>query len=188
VIRMASQGATRRRIPAGDQPGADQAPDQAWRILELNRGWTSHADAKAGVALATAGVASGVLFSLVHIGTKSNGWISMAAIISAALLVASATCSAAALRPRRLHDGAHTSLIYFDHIAHSGLNSSLYVSNLRDLLSDQQRLTNEIGTQIWAVSKVAAIKYSWVDKALFLLLGAMAAVALTAVLTVVAVS
>jgi hypothetical protein len=154
---------------------------EAWRVLDVTSRWISHADAKAGVILAACGIVAGGLFSVVESGGYGHrGWVDAAAIVCAVLLAASAAGSSLALWPRRGPDVAPYSLIYFDHVARQTRYSpSDYVEALAGLLRDPESLVEQIGMQVWAVSRAASAKYTWVDRSLFAFLAALFSLGLT---------
>lgn len=162
------------------------SPDQAWHILERTGSSISDADTKAGFILGAAGVASGALFSIVHGAQTPTAWTVVAAIICAALLLACALCAGMGVLPRRRRRVIPASLVYFDHVARlQSRSGEEYAAELAELLGRPERLTRELGLQIWETSRVAAAKYSWIDRALILLLSALLVLSATAVLAVV---
>lgn len=158
---------------------ADKSAEDAWRVLDTVRSWVTFADAKAGAVLAVAGVIGGVLINLGrgHAGSLGRG----AALLAAVFLAGSAICAGAALRPRRSRSVAPISLIYFGHVA-SGAQPSrdAYLKEFGDLMQDSARLVDQIAEQVWAVSHIAKTKYDWVDRALILLLCAVAMLGVSA--------
>lgn len=155
-------------------PATVAAPAQdAWRVLDTVRSWVTFADAKAGAVLAVAGVIGGVLINLGrgHVGSPGRS----AALIAAVFLAGSVICAGIALRPRRSRSAAPINLIYFGHIASSAHPSrDAYLKEFGDLMQDPARLVDHIADQVWAVSHVAKAKYDWVNRALILLLCAVA--------------
>lgn len=145
--------------------------DQAWRTLEAVRASIDRADTKAGAVIAASGITGAALFSLVETFRSPGLWTIAAFALCAASALAAAACAGMALRPRRLRMLSPTSLIYFDHVARMpGWSAEVYVRHARELFADPAALCDEIAAQVWAVAKVSAAKYSWVDRALFFLI------------------
>ena len=156
--------------------------EDAWRLLNSTNEWVRFADAKAGGALAGAGVLVGALasaglsdkFSTAPTGAVVFGALSgFAAIIAAALAVY-------ALIPT-LRVGEPVSLIYFEHVARKYRHDSKgQAEAVRELLEDEDRYFEAVAAQVWANSVVARGKFiasSWALTALAgsVLLGGFAA-------------
>lgn len=159
--------------------GADASVAAAWRVLDAVSSWITFADAKAGAALAVAGVLGGVLINMQrgHMSMLGRGIV----LLSAVLVVCSVACAGVALRPRR-HTGAAVSLIFFGHIADGEESSQdAYLKEFSELVQDPARLVEQIGNQVWASSRIAKVKYDWVDRALVLLFCALFLLGVSAV-------
>lgn len=134
--------------------------ENAWRLLNATNEWVRFADAKAGGALAGAGVLAAALgsaglsdsFSSAPDGAVVLGGLAgLAALVSAALALQ-------ALAPR-LKVGEPVSLIYFDHVARRYKDDTAGHSEaVRELLEDEERYFKEIAAQVWANSIVARRK------------------------------
>lgn len=135
--------------------------EDSWRLLNSVNEWIRFADAKAGGALAGAGVLAGALASAglsekfadaphaaVRFGLASGGF----AILSAAIAL---WCLIPTLRV-----GEPVSLIYFEHVARRYKNDTDgHAAAVRDLLSDEDKYFKEVAAQLWANSKVARSKF-----------------------------
>lgn len=151
-------------------------------MLNSTNEWVRFADAKAGGALAGAGVVVGALasaglsekFASAPCGSVVFGVLSGIAAIAAAGL------AVYALIPT-LRVGEPVSLIYFEHVARKYRRDSQgHASAVRDLLADEDRYFEELAAQIWANSVVARGKFlasGWALAALAssVLLGGVAA-------------
>jgi Family of unknown function (DUF5706) len=159
----------------------DNTTEEAWRVLDAASRWITHADAKAGAILAACGIIGGVLYNAVKSGGSGHrDLVNAGAALCAVLLAASIAGAGFALWPRRASDTPANSLIYFDDVARQTRYSEAeYVEALTQLLRDPATLTEQIGLQMWAVSRVASAKYVWVDRSMLAFLAALAALSLT---------
>jgi len=169
ITAQALENATERE--RARRQAQSSSAEHAWRTLEVTRASVDRADAKAGAVIAASGITSATLFSLV--GThRSGGWWVIAVLAAcAASALAAAFCAAMALRPRRHRKSEPTSLLYFDHVARMpGFSAEDYVRRARGLFSDLALLCDQIAAEVWAVARISAVKYAWVDRALFFLM------------------
>lgn len=171
-------------VPPVRQP--EQDPDQAWKTLELTIRFISHADGKAGLTLAGAGVVGGVLYSVAQNTHQAGLALSAAITTCGALILVSSLFSALSLWPRSRPASA-AGAIYFMHIAQRYPRPDdmpAYVARLQELTGDPDGLIREIGAQIWANSHVAARKFRWANLAVGALALAFAALGVIGALSV----
>lgn len=156
--------------------------EDAWRLLNSTNEWVRFADAKAGGALAGAGVLAGALATAGlsdKFDTAPNAAVWFGVLASVAALVAAAL-SVYALLPT-LRVGEPVSLIYFEHVARRyRADTDGHAEAVKELLSDEDRYFKEVAAQVWANSVVARGKFlasAWALTALGVgvLLGGIAA-------------
>ena len=156
--------------------------EDAWRLLNSTNEWVRFADAKAGGALAGAGVLAGALATAGlsdKFGTAPNAAVWFGMLAGVAALVAAAL-SVYALLPT-LRVGEPVSLIYFEHVARRyRADTDGHAEAVKELLSDEDRYFKEVAAQVWANSVVARRKFlasAWALTALGVgvLLGGIAA-------------
>ena len=156
--------------------------EDAWRLLNSTNEWVRFADAKAGGALAGAGVLAGALATAGlsdKFDTAPNAAVWFGVLASVAALVAAAL-SVYALLPT-LRVGEPVSLIYFEHVARRyRADTDGHAEAVKQLLSDEDRYFKEVAAQVWANSVVARGKFlasAWALTALGVgvLLGGIAA-------------
>jgi hypothetical protein len=146
--------------------------------------WIKHGETKAAISLAASGVVLGVLFNLVRTSPPREWRESLPAILCALLTVAAALFCILSLRPRLAATQSNKSNLYFGDIATSYTRSSgpePYLTNLRLLLNDNDRLLDEIGVQIWENAQIAQQRFRHSTSALRLLLWALAPLAVVGV-------
>jgi hypothetical protein len=135
--------------------------DDAWRLLSSTNEWVRFADAKAGGALAGAGVLAGALASaaLSENFSRAPGGAVGFGIASAVAAVVAAALALYALIPT-LRVGEPVSLIYFEHVARQYKNDSDgHAEAVKSLLADKDRYFKEVAAQVWANSVVARGKF-----------------------------
>lgn len=156
--------------------------EDAWRLLNSTNEWVRFADAKAGGALAGAGVLAGALATAGlsdKFDTAPNAAVWFGVLAGVAALVAAAL-SVYALLPT-LRVGEPVSLIYFEHVARRyRADTDSHAEAVKELLSDEDRYFKEVAAQVWANSVVARGKFlasAWALTALGVgvLLGGIAA-------------
>lgn len=156
--------------------------EDAWRLLNSTNEWVRFADAKAGGALAGAGVLAGALATAGlsdKFDTAPNAAVWFGMLAGVAALVAAAL-SVYALLPT-LRVGEPVSLIYFEHVARRyRADTDGHAEAVKELLSDEDRYFKEVAAQVWANSVVARRKFlasAWALTALGVgvLLGGIAA-------------
>ena len=151
----------------------EMGPDHAWRTLDLVKSWVIHAESKAAAAITAAGIIGGILYNFVRSQHHPGIAFDVGIISCAALVALTATCAGIAVAPRLQSKWEPTSLIYFDHIARRHEKSSgsgAYTTSLRNLLSNEEDLIDELGYEVWANAHVARDKYRWVNRAIVSLL------------------
>ena len=167
-----------------DDTSAPVDAAEAWKAVGLVNDWVRHAETKAAATLATAGVIGGVLYNLVKNQTEFSLTIKIFGPTSGGLAFGAAIASVIALWPRLRPSDDPTSLLYFDHIArkypkdHQGPE---YVSALKALVSDPDRLLEQLGQQVWANARVARRKFRWAGWAMVGLIGSALALAVVSV-------
>jgi hypothetical protein len=157
-------------------------------VLELTTRWIVHADGKAGLTLASAGVTGGVLYSVVQSRQHLGIAVLIAVGVCGLLVLVASMCAALSLWPRFHATRNALSPLYFRHIAlgyPAPADASAYVASLRELTRDPEALTTEIATQVWANAHIAKRKYTWANLSLaalvlaFLTLGVACALLMT---------
>ena len=135
--------------------------EDAWRLLNSTNEWVRFADAKAGGALAGAGVLAGALATAGlsdKFDTAPNAAVWFGMLAGVAALVAAAL-SVYALLPT-LRVGEPVSLIYFEHVARRyRADTDGHAEAVKELLSDEDRYFKEVAAQVWANSVVARGKF-----------------------------
>ena len=158
-------------------------PDQAWRALDLTTRMVSHAEGKAALTLASAGVVGGALFSTVRDADRLDAAAACAAAACGLLILASSLFAVVSLWSRVWRRDEATSLLYFHHIARRYPDSpQAYVEALCDLTRERERLAAGIAAQIWANAHVATRKFHWVNLGIGALLGGLALLGVTCAL------
>jgi hypothetical protein len=177
--------------PPGESPGsASEAetpdPEQAWKALSLVNDWIRHSEGKAGVVLATAGVAGGVLYNLVSDKHHPPCFIAVVAVLCGILIFAAGGSAAAALIPRRKIRGQledFNNLLYYSHIAQAYRDDApSYEQVLKALSSDKHELTRHIANQVHANSIVADRKFTWAGRGIIILVALLVTLAILAAL------
>jgi len=135
--------------------------EDAWRLLNSTNEWVRFADAKAGGALAGAGVLAGALASAGlsdHYDAAPKGAVVFGALAGIAALIAAALALFALIPTLRV--GEPVSLIYFEHVARKyKKDTDGHADAVRDLLADNERYFKEVAAQVWANSVVARGKF-----------------------------
>lgn len=163
--------------------------DQAWRILGLVNDWLKHAEAKAGLALATAGVLGGLLYSIATSLSDPKWWTITALVVAVICVVSAGVCGAMAVVPRLWRKDPATSKIYYDHIARAYPKKTkkhpsrllAFQRELTTMADDKSTLFDELSAQIWTNAHVASAKYKWSTWAIVFVIAAAVGTALTAV-------
>lgn len=155
-------------------PTPEPHPEHAWEALRHVNGWIAHMDAKAGAALAGAGVVGGVLYNIVDHHQAPSRAFTIASVITAILAGVAAVMAALTLVPRlKATSGAAagpgSSLLYFATIAadYSRNAANPFAADFAALTTDPARLTGAIGEQIHSNAHVAARKSVWVARAIW---------------------
>lgn len=156
--------------------------EDAWRLLNSTNEWVRFADAKAGGALAGAGVLAGALATAglsdkFDKAPEAAVWLGALAGIAA---LAAGGLAVYALIPT-LRVGEPVSLIYFEHVARKYRKDiDGHAAAVKELLANEDRYFKEVAAQVWANSVVARGKFlasAWALTALGIgvLLGGVAA-------------
>lgn len=161
----------------------DNVIEDAWRLLNSVNEWVRFADAKAGGALAGAGVLAGAL-ATAGLSDKFDHAPTAAVALGATsggLAVVAAALALWALLPT-LRVGEPVSLIYFEHVARKYKDDIAgHAAAVRALITDEEQYFQQVAAQVWANSKVARAKFlasAWALTALgvAVLLGGVAAI------------
>lgn len=156
--------------------------DEAWKVLELVNGWVKHAEAKGGLALATSGVLAGLFVSLISDLAAPSWLLTLMLILAGVSVLSAGVLGAVAVVPRTWKRSPPTGAIYYDHIARAYPNgSAMQVKGVEDfkerfaeVTGDKSALFEDLATQVWANSHVAAAKYKWSNLAVvFVILAAV---------------
>lgn len=136
-------------------------PEHAWRTLSLMNEWIRHADAKAGVTLALAGVLGTMLFTL---SEQVEDWTRF----SASVVIFTCLCLGATIvlcgltlipRTRSSVRNPAPNLLFFGSIAsHYKDNRQKFRTEFNTLSSNPETLTSEIADQIHANAHIATTK------------------------------
>ena len=135
--------------------------EDAWRLLNSTNEWVRFADAKAGGALAGAGLLAGALASagLSEKFTAAPDGAVGFGIASGVSAIVAASLALYALIPT-LRVGEPVSLIYFEHVARKyRKDTDGHAAAVKKLLNDQDRFFTEVAAQVWANSVVARGKF-----------------------------
>ncbi|WP_431917804.1 Pycsar system effector family protein [Nonomuraea jabiensis] len=175
----------KRRVAAPPAVPAPSGTDDMWKALSLIIDLVKHAETKAGLTLAGAGATGGIVYTLIRSVPLMSVALSTAAGISALLALGAAVLAGLALIPRRRTGAEPVNLLYYQHVAgaYSG-RSDTYAEELAALVRNPEALASAIAQQVWANALVARKKYHWAGLALNALLGALAALAIAAAVSV----
>jgi hypothetical protein len=168
----------------------------AWRTFENLNQWVRFSDAKAAVLLAANGAITGALVSFVT-GSKTallqNPWNILWLLAVVALTLHSACNALGSLMPqlrirRRKKEPPSSeessSLVFFGDIADRFPSAAQFHEAVTEALANPDEGVAEICHQVWANSKVAAVKYRRVTNSVYgltvaLLVGFIGAVSLS---------
>ncbi len=180
--RLPGQPNGGRALPPGD-PTASPSHEDAWRTLMLVVDWIKHAESKATATLATAGLAAGLLFTVVSQVKTRDGFFLAAAVASAAAITGAAVAAGVAIFPRLRSRGKPGGLIFYRGITDGfGDDPDGFVAAYTALAADRAALFAAVAKQIWANANVASRKYEALNWAVAILLVALVLLAVTAVL------
>lgn len=165
-------------------------PEECWRVMVLINDWIKHADAKIAGILATAGVAAGVLYSVLQDIESPPMVVTVCGAATSVALIFGIFFAGLALRPRLWTTSPATSKIYFEHISRaypkdrngSGVNA--FVSRLVELASDRGSMAAEVSAQVWALAHIAAAKYRWTNLSMVFVALAIVSLGLTAIMAI----
>lgn len=165
---------TDQLLAEGTSPHEDAPPDpdQAWKALSLVNEWIRHSEAKTGASLGAAGVAGGLLYSLVKSRSDLPGWFDALCVLCGACAFLAILCAAAALIPRlhlrsllsckRQTPDDWNNLLFYSHIARKYRDDEpSYQEVLHALTLNKLELTKHIANQIHANASVAHRKFTW---------------------------
>ena len=176
------------RVAAAPPPTPVPAPapqlpdtDDAWRALMLQIDLVKHAETKAAATLASAGLAGGLLYTLVS-QTKTGGTpFAVLASVTALTIVAAAAAAGIALRPRLFARHAGPNLLFYSSIVRRfGRDADAFGRDFAALLADRPALIAALAAQVLGNAHVADRKYRSVTVALLALMTALALLAATA--------
>lgn len=163
--------------------------DEAWRVLGLVNDWLKHAEAKAGLALATAGVLGGLLYNLVTGLSNPPWWITAPMVFSVVFIFIGGVCGALAVVPQLRRKEPPTSKIYYDHISRAYPRACKnHQSKLPDfqkafakVTDGKEAIFDELSAQVWVNAHVTSGKYKWSTWAIVFVIASAIGVALTAI-------
>ncbi|GGS64063.1 Pycsar system effector family protein [Nonomuraea spiralis] len=165
-------------------PQAGPGADDAWKTLTLVMDLVKHAETKAGLTLASAGVVGGVVYTLIRGVPRVSAAFGLTAGACALAVAVAAVAAALALIPRVRSEP--TNPLHYHHVAtRFGTRPETYVGELGGLVGRPDALVPAIAHQVWANSRVAEKKYRWAGVALGALLAGLAMLTVTAVIAVV---
>lgn len=155
-------------------------PDDAWNQLENVSGWIRHADTKLATNIAFAGVAGGLLLSLVP---PRPSWQSVAlASLAGVFLAISLFAALFGLLPRRgKKSDPPRSLIFYRSIVKQYTDDGAYA---RAFLSSPSRVRVDVAKQVFATASVADRKFALASVSTKLLMAGLAALAVIAIMRV----
>lgn len=173
------------RAPAAPTTPAPAGAEDAWKVLALFIDLIKHAETKAGLTLAAAGVSGGIVYTLIRSASRMTVALGVSAGVSALLALTTAILAGLALVPRRRTGPEPVSLLYYQQVAAVyGGRSDTYADELLALVRDRDALVAAIAQQVWSNALVARKKYHWSGLALHALLGALTALAIAAAVSV----
>ncbi|MFF0863356.1 Pycsar system effector family protein [Nonomuraea sp. NPDC003560] len=181
-VKKSLPAAVPAALPAGApaEPGAEHA----WKALTLVVDLVKHAETKAGLTLAAAGVVGGLVYTLIRSVPRTGVAFGLAAVACAACVLTAAFAAALALIPRVRSEP--TNVLHYHHVAtRFGARPETYVGELSGLVARPEALVPAIAHQIWANAGVARKKYRWAGLALGALLAGLAMLTVMAVVAVV---
>ncbi|MBB5868168.1 hypothetical protein F4553_001547 [Allocatelliglobosispora scoriae] len=157
----------------------------AWEALKLVSEWVKHAETKAGIILGASGVLGGALYTLATLQRSPGPAFIIALAVCVALVLIAAFSASMALRPRLRSMQKSVNLLYYAHIAQGFRGRpDRYTEAFTTLVADPSALATAIASQIWSISQVAHQKYRWNSIGMVALLGALAAIAVAALVAV----
>jgi len=142
-------------------PSVAPPSESLWRGLQSLNEWIKFADAKAGAVLAS----DGVLIAVATQWSDEPGPLLLAAL---GLAVLSGLLAIWAVVPR-LSLVKPSSPFYFDHIVRECRTSEAYREWILPIAHDPAALETSLADHIWAMSRVAKVKYKWVRLATWFL-------------------
>ncbi|WP_436532787.1 Pycsar system effector family protein [Actinoplanes sp. HUAS TT8] len=162
----------------------EPTPEDAWRTLGLVVEWIKHAETKATATLASAGVAGGLLYTLINTADRPGGALIVVASICAAAITVAAVAGAMAILPRLGSRGGHSGLIFYRSITDRfGTDADGFTTAYTELVADRPALLAELTRQIWSNANVATRKYRALNVAVLALLPGFVLLTVAAVIT-----
>ena len=157
-------------------------PEQAWKALSLVNDWVKHAEVKLGVVLAATAASGGILFNLVNDRGDASVAFDVAAVVSAASVLAAGACAMIGLYPRvrlrrKITDDTVNPLFFHDVARAYKGDAPSYGAVLHTLTTNPDDLVRHLGQQIHANATVAQRKYRWANRAIRALLLDLLAIA-----------
>ncbi|WP_432893397.1 Pycsar system effector family protein [Kribbella sp. CA-245084] len=149
---------------SGQLDGFTAAPESIaslWQVLQTVNDWIKFADAKAGAVLAGDGV-------LIAVVAQSSDDVTALLLPALVVAVLSGLLALWAVVPR-LGLVYPASPFYFNHVASQCEDAKAYREWILPTLRDPAALEQTLSDQIWAMSRVARVKYRWVRFATWLL-------------------
>lgn len=164
-----------------DSSVSSPEPEHVWKTLSLVNGWIRHADAKAGVTLAFAGVLGTLVFNLSEALSEWNLLTILALVLTCVPLLLTAVLCGLTLTPRTQYKSGEPereNLLFFATIARDyDRQRSEYRKSLVELSADPTSFTEQLADQVHANALVATSKTTWAKRAVLSALAASAGVA-----------
>jgi hypothetical protein len=171
------------RVPP-PEPRPEPTPEDAWRTLLLVVEWIKHAESKATATLASAGVAGGLLYTLINTAGRPGAALTVIASACAAAITVAAVAASMALLPRRGNRTDPGGLIFYRGITDRyGSDAAGFTRAYTGLVADRPAFLAALTRQIWANSHVATRKYRALNVAVLALVPAFVLLTVTAVIT-----
>ncbi len=168
--------------------GSESALEFMWQAFGNLNEWVRFSDTKAAAVLAADGVLIGALTTVLtgnrpHVLASTLALIWICAVILAAFYSAAYALASLLpqLRVKPKSSGSDetssveeaSSLVFFADIDKAYPSAAKFHDTVRKALQDPERAVTEISHQVWANSKVAAVKYGRVTKSVSALLVAV---------------
>jgi len=135
-------------------------PERYWEILQLNIEWLRFSETKATMLLTV----YGILFTIAYTNSTQvfesltdSIWITFLVFFYGITSLISIAFAFLCVNPS-LKTGPATSIIYFGHI-YQDLSQIVYKKRAKEIIDDEEKLTDQITEQIYVISKIAWVKY-----------------------------
>jgi hypothetical protein len=162
-------------------------PGHAWNVLGVVSESIRHAEMKGAMIMGAAGAIGGLLYNLYGNETRHGVIADVAIALCGLSTVTAATFAALCLTPRLRSNDTPNSVIYFHHIVRrhrTATGCADYGALLKTMSADQDRLIEDIATQIWANAHVARQKFLMARLGVIAILSAFAALTAIVIMAV----